>query len=122
MEQIETVFECGVLLMGSSDEILHQCAFSHDERLRDDDVVFVREQGKCVFNKLKTSSLEDLVDTEQINHNSIISLVWDLRQLTYLQVLYQDTVVSEIEFSRIFHFFLFFCYFFFFPCQSHLVL
>ncbi len=62
-------------------EVFDQGTLWNCEGLSYNDVVFVREKIKCKLNKICASRLIELVNTEQVNNDGIVSLE---RYLWYL--------------------------------------
>lgn len=72
--------------MGDLDEVFDQGILRDSERLSNDNVISVGEQCESILHKLEASCLENLINAEQVNHNSIVGFIWNNWQLAQFQI------------------------------------
>ena len=78
VEDVEHVVKGAVVLAGDLDEVLEQNCLWDGEGLGQDYVVAVWEEAERVLHKVQAAALILLVDAEQIDHDCVLCLHWDV--------------------------------------------
>lgn len=78
MEDVKTMLKGRILLPRNLNEIFNERVLGDSKWLCDDDIIPIIEERECKLNEIETSRLIDFINTEQIDDNSISSLIWDL--------------------------------------------
>lgn len=78
MEDVKTMLKGRIFLPRNLNEIFNERVLGDSKWLCDDDIIPIIEERECKLNEIETSRLIDFINTEQIDDNSISSLIWDL--------------------------------------------
>jgi hypothetical protein len=78
MEDVKAMLKGRIFLSRNLNEIFNERVLGDSKWLCDDDIIPIIEERECKLNEIETSRLIDFINTEQIDDNSISSLIWDL--------------------------------------------
>lgn len=78
MEDVKAMLKGRIFLPRNLNEIFNERVLGDSKWLCDDDIIPIIEERECKLNEIETSRLIDFINTEQIDDNSISSLIWDL--------------------------------------------